>query len=53
MPANLPLSALLAYVEEEAHNWERWFRENPTAAETKIDVRRMLVPPGRGSLAAK
>lgn len=38
MPANLPLSALLTYVDEEARNWERWFRENPNAAEAKIDI---------------
>jgi uncharacterized damage-inducible protein DinB len=38
MPANLPLSALLAYVDEEARNWEKWFRENPAAADAKIDI---------------
>jgi uncharacterized damage-inducible protein DinB len=38
MPANLPLSALLAYVDEEARTWDKWFRENPHAADAKIDI---------------
>jgi uncharacterized damage-inducible protein DinB len=38
MGANLPLSALLSYVDEEARNWEKWFRENPAVADAKIDI---------------
>ena len=38
MPANLPLSALLTYVDEEARNWETWFKEHPEAENAKIDI---------------
>jgi uncharacterized damage-inducible protein DinB len=38
MPANLPLSALLAYVDEEARNWQNWFGQNPSVADAKIDI---------------
>jgi uncharacterized damage-inducible protein DinB len=38
MSANLPLSALLAYVDEEARNWEKFLRENPEAQNAKLDI---------------
>src|SRR5690349_17543449 len=38
MPANLPLSALLTYVDEEARNWETWFKEHPGVEDSSIDI---------------
>jgi uncharacterized damage-inducible protein DinB len=38
MGANLPLSALLAYVDEEARNWEQWLRQNPSAGDVQLDI---------------
>lgn len=38
MPATVPLLALLTFIEEEARNWENWFRANPRAADAKIDI---------------
>jgi uncharacterized damage-inducible protein DinB len=38
MPATVPLLALLTFNDEEARNWENFFRANPTAADAKIEI---------------
>lgn len=42
MPATLDLGALLEYLDEEARNYERLFREHPDALKVKTDIGRVL-----------
>lgn len=38
MPANLDLSILLGYLEEETRNWARFFQQKPAALDVKLDI---------------
>ena len=38
MTATLPLDALFTYADEEARNWEKFFREHSELLDTKCDI---------------
>jgi uncharacterized damage-inducible protein DinB len=38
MDAGLKLSELLAYAEGESNRWRKWFADNPSALDVKLDI---------------